>query len=437
MHDTVFEWGRMPIGEGSYSRAQADALFAAAKAHPQGGSDGTDIIVDHHRHLRARQSVGVLASQNCSLEILPKVDPDGPSENPVKLRERLVHMLDVALGLGLTGGQSATMARQNETLLDIFIRLFADRLIAEARRGLPRRYQNHDEDLATLRGRLDVTRQFTAHAVRPDRIACSFDALSADTPLLQIMKACAYYLSQHARALETKRKLHELRLLLSDVKEIPASALPWQQVRIDRTNRRWQTLFDLACMFMKREWQATHFDNVRTDGISLLFPMNDLFESYVATQLRRVLMPYDIEVVAQGGLKYCLGDWSQDSLCRATLFQTKPDIIIRRGGKVLGIIDTKWKQLSKNPLTKKHGVGQTDVYQLMAYARLYDCKRLMLLYPSSPGKFDGIRKGFGIANGTERLDIASLDISQNNTDVKGSLHSLAMNLLGATDQQQN
>lgn len=48
------------------------------------------------------------------------------------------------------------------------------------------------------------------------------------------------------------------------------------------------------------------------------------------------------------------------------------------------IIDTKWKKLSLGPLDRKHGVSQADFYQLMAYARLYPARELMLLYPGRP-----------------------------------------------------
>jgi 5-methylcytosine-specific restriction enzyme subunit McrC len=43
---------------------------------------------------------------------------------------------------------------------------------------------------------------------------------------------------------------------------------------------------------------------------------------------------------------------------------------LRRSGGLTGAID--------NP---KRGVGQADVYQMMAYAQVYQCDRLMLLYP--------------------------------------------------------
>lgn len=408
-HRQTHEWGRVPVGDGGFTRGEADFLLAAARRHPVGGVEGTEILCDHHRHLTARQAVGVVAARGCSLEILPKLDPAAPDETAETVRRRLMHMLDVALGLGLSIGEAAAMARRAESLLDIFIALFAERLLAEVRRGLPRQYRACEDDLPALRGRLDVVRQFTVHAVRPDRLACRFDELASDTALMRVMKACVLLAARHARTTATQRKLAELRFLLADVADVPPTLLRWGDVRIDRTSRRWKALLDLARLLLGGRWQQTHVEGGAAEGVSLLFPMNDLFERYVAVQLRRALTPLGLEVVAQGGLRCCLGEWREGAECRARVFRTKPDIIIRRGAEILAVIDTKWKRLAGDPLDTKAGVAQSDVYQLMAYARLYRCDRLMLLYPAEPGAGGGIVRRFGIAHGRERFDVARLE----------------------------
>lgn len=418
-HLCVHEWGRVKIGDGGFTRMQANALLAAAQTHPSGGREGTRILEDHNHHLTAKQVVGVLAAKGCSLEILPKIDPTGAPEDADTIRTRLIHMLDIALGLDLSSGHAAAMARQHETLLDILIRLFADYLLTEVRRGLPRRYDEQREDLSALRGRMDVMRQFTFHAVRPDRLACRFDALEADTPLMRIMKACVVALGRHARKLDTQRKLAEARYMLADITDVPVLSLPWAQVRIDRINRRWQRLFDMAALFLRREWQATHHGDKAAEGISLLFPMNDLFEAYVAAQLRRALAGSGVKVIEQGGRRYCLGEWRHGENCSANLFQTKPDIILRGAdARPFAIIDTKWKKLSADPLDRKQGMSQADVYQMMAYARLYDCENLVLLYPSLPQQASAVRGVFGIGGGTERLSVATVDLTEKSDIIK-------------------
>jgi 5-methylcytosine-specific restriction enzyme subunit McrC len=414
MHLTVHEWGRIGVHNGTglgpektYTRSQANALFLAARSHPLANRSGTNILVDRYSEIWAQQVVGVIAAPGCSLEILPKID-SAADEGDETIRTRLISMLDVALGLKLGEGQALAMARQKETLLDILIRLFADRLLAEARRGLPRAYMAQKEDLTALRGRLDVIRQFTHHAVRPDRLACQFDSLMPDTPLLRIMKACVLMLRRHARALETQRRLDELRFLLAEVSDVPAYALPWTQVRIDRTNRHWETLFGLAKLFLKREWQRTNHDAKASQGITLLFAMNDLFEAYIAALARRALRGSDLTVHAQGGLRYCLMEEGEGGRQR---FQTTPDILIKRDGQVVLVIDTKWKMIGRNPEDKKRGVSQSDVYQMMTYARLYKCRDVMLLYPHHAGLgAEALEAAYGMMEGDERLRIASVDL---------------------------
>lgn len=419
-HFTIREWGHQKLGEGGFNRAQADALHAAACAHPLAHEDATNILVYRRDRVVARQMVGMVAAKGCSLEILPKVDPDcGVEEAADAVRHRLVRMLDVALGLDLDTGRDAAIHRQKRTLLEILIRAFADKLLAEVRRGLPRLYRQCEDDLPALRGRLDVTRQFTRNAVRPDRLACRFDQLDADTPLMRVMAAAVVALGKHARSPETRRKLDELRHVLAEIPLVPVNRLPWKDVRIDRTNRRWESLFRLAQLLLRRDWQATHHAASAPEGLTLLFPMNDLFEKYIAAMMRKALTGSGVEVVDQGGHRACLGAFTGEHLESGEVFRTRPDIILRRRGEVLAIIDTKWKKLARDPLDRKHGVSQADVYQLMAYARLYPTRELMLLYPEVPGQPCGMRKPFGMAGGSERLAIATIDASlEENTIVR-------------------
>ncbi|WP_018076129.1 5-methylcytosine restriction system specificity protein McrC [Novosphingobium nitrogenifigens] len=96
-----------------------------------------------------------------------------------------------------------------------------------------------------------------------------------------------------------------------------------------------------------------------------------------------------------------------------------PHIILKRGGRIAAIVDTKWKRLATAEPGAKKGVQQSDVYQMMAYARVYwppmhdtdDPARLMLLYPSTPGEPDGLLHSFGIHGGYERLSLARIDIA--------------------------
>lgn len=436
-HRSIAEWGQLPVSAKGCAKGftvgEAEALVAAAREHPLGGENGTGILSDHRHFLKARQMVGVIAAAGCSLEILPKVDPDAPAEDTPTVRRQLISLLDLALDLGIGEGGTLAMAHQAESLLDILIRSFAERLLAETRRGLPRRYVGCEDDLPVLRGRLDIARQFTVHAVRPDRLACRYDVLSSDIPLMRIMAASVLFLRSQARAPATQRILDELRFVFADISILPLSALPWDKVQIDRTNRRWESLYRLARLLVRRDWQTTRHQAHAHEGITLLFPMEKLFEDAVATLLRRALAGASwargIDVVVQGGARRCLGDWNEEGVAEGKHFATFPDIQLKRGQEVLAIIDTKWKRLSANPLDAKRGVGQSDVYQMMAYARLYRCNRLMLLYPSSPGSENLEFRRFGIHDGHEMLALGAVDLSAASATASSLLHDLARKLV--------
>jgi 5-methylcytosine-specific restriction enzyme subunit McrC len=105
--------------------------------------------------------------------------------------------------------------------------------------------------------------------------------------------------------------------------------------------------------------------------------MNVLFEEYVGRLLLRTLSGTEFSVQLQGGRLFCLTSVENGR----GVFQTKPDILIRHAGKVVHVIDTKWKRISARFDDPKQGVSQSDVYQMMAYGQLYRAPRLTLLYP--------------------------------------------------------
>jgi 5-methylcytosine-specific restriction enzyme subunit McrC len=409
---TVREWDKLTYGDGDGQIPEhfADRLATLALRSSFAGRGGSGVL-EHGRHaLRARGVVGILAAKDCSLEILPKIDvAPGESINRqnAAIRKRLIHMLAVALDLKVDLGTMTELAWQRETLLEILIRIFCDKLTEAVRKGMPRRYVEVEDDLSALRGRLNVARQFTHHAVNPSRLACRFDVLSEDTPLNQIMKAAVGHLSRISRSSANQQGLRELAFVYTAIAEIPPSTLRWGEVVIDRTNRPWHELLGMARLFLLNRYQTT--TGGAGQGTALLFEMNALFEEYIGRLISRSLMGTDLTVSLQGGRLFCLTTEANER----GLFQTKPDILMRRAGIVTHVIDTKWKRISSRIDDPKQGVSQGDVYQMMAYAQLYSASRLTLLYPHHPGLGDqeAIHARHRITGHDTIVETASIDVS--------------------------
>jgi 5-methylcytosine-specific restriction enzyme subunit McrC len=406
---SVREWEYLaiePAGPNAFDRPAADRILAVARKASLGGEDGVRILTDHHVKVRAQQVVGVIAARGVIVEILPKIDG---AESDSSVRRRLIQMLSVALDLEIADGALTELGTQNENLLEVLIRLFCDLLFAALHRGLPRRYVGHEDDLPALRGRLDVQRQFTVRAASPQLLACRYDDLSPDIALNQIMKAAVSRLAAHSRLDENRRRLAELALAFADVRALPVKSLPWGDVQIDRTNRSWEQLFALARLLLREQFQTTTAGDAT--GFALLFEMNTLFEEFVGRMLRRQLAPGGFAVRLQGPHNHAL----LEEVSGTPRFRTIPDILVTRNGTRAVVIDTKWKRLKGRVDDAKDGVGQPDVYQMMAYAHVYHCERLMLLYPyhDGLGGAAGVLRTYKV-NGTvdTRVIIATVSLAE-------------------------
>ena len=392
--ETVREWGHLPIGEGGVSELTARRLSLLSERATRRLRVPQPVLARTARpSLQAGQVVGVLAVPGASVEILPKIDrPDGA------VRKALVHMLSVAYGLPVEDSEFARLATQDETLLEFLVGVFADRLLTAVRRGLPHRYRRQQDDLPLLRGKLDIRRQITRHLLRPDILACSFDELSVDTPLNRVMKAAVVRLRSITRHAGNARRLAELSARFEFVGE---SEDPLREpVALDRTNIAFHRIHVWSRLFLSGKWQST--TSGANAGVALLFPMNDLFETFVGRVMQSALAPGSTRLQHAGHFALTAPDQS--------VFAMQPDIVV--DNKI--VIDTKWKTL--NPDDRVVGVKQSDVYQMLAYAHAYEAARVVMLYPWHPGlPAPGIYRRWNIAGTSIAFDIATVDIGQPDT----------------------
>ena len=419
---TIREWER--IGYGSDKETipapQADRIAAVARESSFSGNTGEGVLEHGRSWLRARGVVGIIATPDCQLEILPKIEGAGEREvGEDTLRRRLIDMLAVAWDIRLDAGAMTKLAWQRDTILELLIRLFCSRLADAVRQGIPRQYTNQEEDLPALRGRLDATRQCSVLAASPQKLACQFDGFSPDIPLNQAMRAAIGKLSRISQAPDNQRKLRELNFVYSDISDVPPGALRWDLIVLDRTNARWRELVSLARLFLHDRHQQTSTGTI--DGHALLFEMNVLFERYVARLLAGAVTGTGMSVSVQGGHRDCLFEGATGR------FRTLPDLIVRNGNQIALVADTKWKRISPRIDDLKQGVSQSDVYQMMAYGRIYDCQDIVLLYPHHGGlPPDPVRRRFSIAKpgANERLIVATLDISGSHEKIRAALKKL-------------
>jgi 5-methylcytosine-specific restriction enzyme subunit McrC len=354
------------------------------------------------------QYVGVLASADARLEILPKIEGLGEGET----RRVLMHMIGTAWDVPLWDGELTGHDYQNSDLLELLIRLFAQRLQIQLRPGLSRAYCRHEDDLSRLRGKMDVTRQFTKLATSPQKLACRYDEFTADTSLNRLLLCAVILLRRKSVRAGAQRLLNEIAAHFSDVQMVSASEALAGKFMLDRVNQRWKILATLARPFLLSEYQTAHGGN--REGIALLFDMNVLFESYVAALARKACLPLGYEVRTQG---------PHDYLTCNKVFQTTPDVHVKRGNDVF-VLDTKWKKLDSGK--PNDGVEQKDAYQMHAYAHVYKTRATILLYPHHSGIFapPGEQMRWQFISGESSLILATIDLAKPTDELVAVLRRL-------------
>lgn len=341
-------------------------------------SSGAQLLqLDGRQWLRLDNFVGVLESP-CGLviEILPKLHT---SENTVaQSRALLCKLIASALQLPARSADAASLALYQTSLSEWLMQQFLLALEHLLKRGMRFEYQRLEEEQGFLRGQLDVVKQMRQPAGRQHCFQIRHDVYLPDRPENRLLKSALLQVATAARQPDNWRLAHELLAMLQDVPASRDHATDFSLWRHDRLLAHYQAVKPWCELILYRQMPMASSGGYR--GISLLFPMERLFESYVATELASAIRR--------------LGDptarlhtqLAAKSLCQhlqQPLFRLKPDLDLKAGGRHW-ILDTKWKLLDAADRGNKYQLNQQDFYQMFAYGHTYLAGQgtLVLIYPA-------------------------------------------------------
>ncbi|SDY21187.1 5-methylcytosine-specific restriction enzyme subunit McrC [Lysobacter sp. yr284] len=363
---TASEHQTLSVGEGA-DLTPAEAALLARVAQQRRGFCSLG-----HRSLRLAQYVGLVNLGGRVLEVLPKIGEDA---DPAQGRGTLLRMLRLAYDLpAFEQGGVGHGLRQCE-LLDVFVLAYLRALLQLVRAGLLRRYRTREDDLGVVRGRMLLQRQAAVHAMRVDRLACRFDELTLDNPWNQVLKAALLAVRPWARGLESGRLWLEMAAALDEV-SVRHDALALQAtLASDRQVHHYAAALQWAGWILRL--LSPDLRAGASQAPELLFDMNRLFEAAVATRLRGRAFAAGWHLSAQdGGFSLATLESEPDR----PFFRLRPDLVLREGTQVLAVADTKWSRLEMDRVGRLVP-GDAHVYQLNAYASVYPCEEVALIYP--------------------------------------------------------
>lgn len=175
----------------------------------------------------------------------------------------------------------------------------------------------------------------------------------------------------YPRSASSKNR-NDIKILLNSFAEVDASAdyksdfakyIPDRNMKDYSTALLWSRVFLMGKSF-------TSFSGSEV-AMALLFPMETLFESYIAALLKKKLGYADFAVSVQDKTYHLFDEPGKKFLMR-------PDIVVKRkaDGAVF-ILDTKWKILADS--MSNYGISQADMYQMYAYQKKYGANHVTLV----------------------------------------------------------
>ncbi len=374
----VFEYETLRVGTGGFTPHHFDLMAAYLEGRRE------QFFQIGHRCIRFTNYVGVIQVQDLVIEVLPKT---GKVSDKELWRNVLIGMLKASGFLNISSTSDAYLKLQTGTLLDLYYQVFLERCRNIISEGLFRQYTQKTSNRTALKGRLLFQDQVKRNLVRKERFVTSAQDYTKDNIFNQILlKALAILRAvsgNTAHRRYTTMLLHEFE----GISDRYFNRASFERLRYDRTTERYRTATWIAELIILNYLPDVRGGN--RSALAIMFPMEALFEAYVATALKNASRGTGFRVETQRVQRF----WRPEDGRSRTL---RSDIVIDwadDSGKRRIVLDTK----RKVPSDKAPADG--DLKQMFVYNKYFGAESSNLLYPttgsSQPvnGLFLGDRNG--------------------------------------------
>lgn len=325
--------------------------------------------------ITAKNYIGIITMKDGTvIEILPKIYSEiEDDEQGQRTKKLVVDMLKTLRNSPFKTLQTSNVNIEKMNVFEIFIKMFVDELFFIVKRGLKCSYETLEENSTFYKGKMIFSKQIKFNQMHRERNYVEFDVFNVNRPENKILKTTLLYLYRYSSSLKNKRDIKSLLTYFSEVDTSTDYKADFAKYVPDRNMKDYDTALLWSKIFLMGK-SFTSFAGSEV-AVALLFPMETLFESYIAALLKKELGNSGYAVSTQEKRYYLFDEPNKK-------FLIKPDIVItQKEESKIFIMDTKWKILSESK--PNYGISQADMYQMYAYQKKYEAENVTLLYPKT------------------------------------------------------
>lgn len=390
------------------SQSAFDALCDLAAEFSRSGAKL--LVLAGRKSLKLDQYVGVIETPcGTRLEILPKhielqSGVDHQQQVLYKARQLLQDMLNVALSLKARDVGAASLQHFNYPIYDWVMQQFLVLTQQLIQQGLRFDYQRVSETQPYLRGQLRQAQVMRQSPAQRHLFPIDHDVFIADRAENRLIKTALEKICRQVKNAKLWQLAQELRLMMQDIPRSQQIQQDFNCWRSDRLLKHYQQIKPWCELILNEYMPVATRGNHQ--GMSLLFPMNVLFERYVAHHLQAQLPQYRV-MLQHASQHIC-------SHQKGQIFKLKPDIYIEGQGKQY-VLDTKWKLINQHDRSGRYGLKDSDIQQMFAYSHFYLAHQsdVILIYPKHKD-FDRALAPFqfNTASNQARLLVLAFDLDK-------------------------
>ena len=334
------------------------------------------------RIIQAQNFVGLIETKNgISIEVLPKLyDGDGEL-SALNCKAIMLNMVASFLDFKFISEQNASRdVKKNFPIFEIFVNAYIQEVEVVLLKGLKKNYKMVEDNRRFLRGQLLFSKDIIHNQFDHSKFFTRANEYEIDTPQHRIIKSTLQKLLGVSKVEKNRSRLRYLLLAFVDLKSSFNFVADLDACdKSSRTFSEYKKLIDWSRIFLTNN-SFSAFAGAN-DNKSLLFPMERLFESYIARLFKKFSLGYNVHT--QHNFHHLVEEHNLKKK-----FRLKPDLYLTSLDNSHQIIlDTKWKVLNENQPQKNYLISQSDMYQAYAYGKKYSNQdtvvQLNLIYPFS------------------------------------------------------
>ena len=324
--------------------------------------------------ITAKNYVGIIEIKDgTTIEILPKIYSQ-EDVTEAKVKKLVMDMLKTLRKSPYKSLQVANVSVDKMNIFEIFIRMFINEVLLIVKKGLKSNYETIESNERVFKGKMKFAQQIKYNYAHKEQSYVEYDEFNTNCPENKLLKSTLLYLYKNTHSLKNK---NDIKMLLNSFLEVEKS-INYEEdfnriIAADRNKKDYTTALLWSKIFLMGK-SFTSFSGSKIAFV-LLFPMENLFEIYVAEVLRRNLNKSAYNISIQDKTHHLFDEPNKK-------FLLKPDIVVKnKKDNNIVILDTKWKLLSGQK--SNYGIPQSDMYQMYAYSKKYGAENVILLYPNT------------------------------------------------------